>query len=86
MVQPIAAIDPGVMDNFNTDEIVRILADGNGVPQSILKDEKMKAQQREGRAQQENAQQMLNAAPQAADAALKVSQIAQSGQLPPVGA
>ena len=85
MVQPIAAIDPGVMDNFDTDEIVRILADTNGVPQKILKDEQSIAQVREGRQQQEQMAQLAQAAPQAADAALKVSQIAQSGQLPPQG-
>jgi len=80
MVQPIAAVDPSVMDNFNFDEITRVLADVNGVPQRILKDAESIANQRNSRAQQEQLQQVLNAAPQTADAALKVSQISQAAQ------
>ena len=80
MVQPIAAVDPSVMDNFNFDEITRVLADVNGVPQRILKDEESIANARNQRAQQQQMQQALEAAPQAADAALKVSQISQAAQ------
>jgi hypothetical protein len=80
MVQPIAAVDPSVMDNFNFDEITRVLADVNGVPQRILKDEESIADARNQRAQQQQMQQALEAAPQAADAALKVSQISQAAQ------
>ena len=80
MVQPIAAVDPSVMDNFDFDEITRVLADVNGVPQRILKSADNIDAQRQARAQQEQAQQLLAAAPQAADAALKVSQISQAAQ------
>ena len=83
MVQPIAAVDPGVMDNFNTDEITRTLADTNGAPQRILRGDDEIAAMREQRGQQEAMQAGLAGAPQAADAALKVAQIADMGQLPP---
>lgn len=83
MVQPIAAVDPGVMDNFNTDEITRILAETNGAPMAIMRSGDDVAQMRQGRQQQEQMQGALAATPVAADAALKVSQIAQSGQLSP---
>jgi len=80
MVQPIAAVDPSVMDNFDFDEITRVLSDVNGVPQRILKSPQDIEAQRQARAQQQQMQQMLDAAPQAADAALKVSQISQAAQ------
>lgn len=83
MVQPIAAIDPGVMDNFNTDEITRTLADTNGAPQRILRGEDEIAGMREQRGQQQAMQAGLAAAPQAADAALKVAQMSEMGQLGP---
>lgn len=80
MVQPIAAVDPSVMDNFDTDTITRTLADTNGAPQKILRRAKDIQEMREDRAQQQNMQAGLAAAPQAADAALKVAQIANMGQ------
>ena len=83
MVQPIAAVDPGVMDNFDTDEITRTLADTNGAPQRILRNQKDIDAKREQRGQQEALQQMVQSAPDAADAALKVAQIADMGQLGP---
>jgi len=83
MVQPIAAVDPGVMDNFDTDEITRILADTNGAPQKILRNKADIDAKRQQKGQQEAAQQMIQGAPQAADAALKVAQIADMGQLGP---
>jgi hypothetical protein len=83
MVQPIAAVDPGVMDNFDTDEITRILADTNGAPQKILRPIADVEAQRASRDQQVAMQSALAGAPQAADAALKVAQIADMGQIPP---
>jgi hypothetical protein len=83
MVQPIAAVDPTVMDNFNTDEITRTLADTNGAPQRIMRNENEISEMRGQRQQQQQVQFALDNAPQAADAALKVSQIAAAGQLPP---
>ena len=80
MVQPIAAVDPSVMDNFDFDEITRVLADVNGVPQRILKPAQEIEAARQGRSQQQELQSALAAAPQAADAALKISQISQAAQ------
>lgn len=80
MVQPIAAIDPSVMDNFDPDAITRVLADTNGVPMKILRNQDQVAEIREGRAQQEQMAQAAQMAPPAADAALKVAQIADMGQ------
>lgn len=83
MVQPIAAVDPGVMDNFDTDQIALILAETNGAPRAIMRSQDKVAEIRGGRQQQEQMQTAMAATPVAADAALKVSQIASAGQLPP---
>jgi hypothetical protein len=79
-VQAIAAVDPSVMDNFNTDEITRSLAEINGAPQRILRDEEEVAEMRGQRQQAETMQAGINSAPQLADAGLKVAQIAEMGQ------
>ena len=80
MVQPIAALDPSVMDNFDNDEIVRLLSETNGAPMKIMRRKKDIQATREQRAQQQNMQAALQAAPQTADAALKVAQISQMAQ------
>ncbi len=82
MVQPIAAVDPGVMDNFDTDEITRTLADTNGAPQRILRNQDQIQEIRGQRGQAAAAQSLVAGAPQAADAALKVAQISQLAQQP----
>ena len=79
-VQAIAAIDPSVMDNFDADQITRTLAEIHGAPQKILRDENEVAEMRGQRQQSEAIQSGLNAAPQLADAGLKVAQIADMGQ------
>ena len=79
-VQAIAAVDPSVMDNFNTDEITRSLAEINGAPQRIMRDENEVAEMRGQRQQAEMLQAGAAAAPQLADAGLKVAQIAEMGQ------
>jgi hypothetical protein len=83
MVQPIAAMDPSVMDNFDNDQIVRILAETNGTPMKIMKRKADIAAVRQARQQNEQMAAMVQGAPQAADAALKVSQIASAAQVPP---
>jgi len=83
MVQPIAAVDPTVMDNFNTDEITRTLADTNGAPQRIMRSEDEIAQMRQQRQQMQRLQTMVDNAGPVADAAQTVSEIAASGQIPP---
>jgi hypothetical protein len=83
MVQPIAAVDPTVMDNFDTDEITRTLADTNGAPQRIMRSEDEIAQMRQQRQQMQRLQTMVDNAGPVADAAQTVSEIAASGQIPP---
>ena len=83
MVQPIAAVDPGVMDNFDTDEITRTLADTNGVPQRILRSQEDIDAIRQQRDQQAQTQNLINNAGPAADAANTISEIAARGQIPP---
>ena len=80
-VQAIAAVDPSVMDNFDTDEITRSLAEINGAPQRILRDEEEVAEMRGQRQQAEMMQAGVASAPQLADAGLKVAQIAEMGQM-----
>ena len=77
MVQPIAAVDPGVMDNFDTDEITRTLADTNGAPQRIMRSEEEIAAMRDQRNQAQQMQTMVDNAGPAADAAATVAGIAQ---------
>ena len=75
MVQPIAAVDPGVMDNFDTDEITRILSDTNGAPKRIMRRVEEVQQRREARQQANSTQQMLDSAEPASSAALNVAKI-----------
>lgn len=79
-VQAIAAIDPTVMDNFDADEITRTLAEIHGAPAKILRDPNEVAELRGERQQAEQMQESIAAAPQLADAGLKVAQIAEMGQ------
>jgi hypothetical protein len=58
--------DLAVLDQFNSDVIYAELAEINAVPPSWMRDPKEVAQIREGRAQQQQMQQMLEAAPAAA--------------------
>lgn len=58
-IQPLAAADPGVFDNFDTDEITRTLADINGMPNRTLADPAVIEQTRQERAQQAQAQQAI---------------------------
>lgn len=62
-VTPLAQIDPGVLDVFDPDAIVRELADINGVPAKVLRSREMVAQMKAQQAQAAQAQQLLAAAP-----------------------
>jgi hypothetical protein len=82
-VVPLAQLDPNVMLRFNPDQIVKELAEINGVPAKILRsDEEVQAilaQQQ----QQIQAQQLLEAAPIAANSAKTLAETAVlSGQQP----
>ena len=68
------------MDNFDADEITRTLAEINGAPAKIMRGQDEVAEMRGQRQQAQLAQAGVNAAPQLADAGLKVAQIADMGQ------
>ena len=73
---PIGQIDPTVYDVFDTEQLPRELAEINGVPAKALLSPEAVAKKRESRQQAEAMQQMLAAAPVAADAANNLSQAA----------
>jgi hypothetical protein len=75
-LSPLAQVDPSVMDVFNPDEIGIGLADINGVPAKWLRSKEEIDALRQGRAQAQQAQQLVAAAPAAASA---VKDLAQAG-------
>lgn len=83
MIQPIAAIDPSVMDIFDADQIALILAETNGAPQRIIRSDEQLEEIRSQRNQQQGMQAMIDNAGPAADAALKAQEVAANAQLPP---
>jgi uncharacterized protein YheU (UPF0270 family) len=77
-VMPLAQFDPGVMDNLDTDFIVRDLADAYGMPAKGLRDPKAVAQVRQQRQQSQN---MLAAAQNAAPVAGAIKSMAETKQI-----
>ena len=73
-IMPMAQVDPGVLDNFDFDSIARELADINGVPEKILFTRDQVAAIKDQKAQAQQAQQLLQAAPVAASAAKDFAQ------------
>jgi hypothetical protein len=65
----LVGINPGILDNFNLDEMAKALADANGVPAKLENPPEMVAQIRADRAKQQQMAQMIEAAPQLAGAA-----------------
>lgn len=55
MINPFVAADQAVLDNFNGDKAVRVIAKGFGFPQEIIRDEADRNQIREDRAQAQQA-------------------------------
>lgn len=79
---PIAQIDPTVYQQFDTQEVARIVADVNGVPASALKSpEQMEQEQQQEQAQQALGQ-VLQAAPVAADTAKTLAEAQAASQQP----
>jgi len=68
-LSPMAQLDPGVFDVFDTDALPRELAEINGVPAKVLRSKEAVAQIKEQKRQAAEMQSMLAAAPVAADAA-----------------
>lgn len=73
-VAPLAQIDPTVMMVFDPIKIARELATINGVPEKVMRTEKEIAAMQDQRAQADQAQQLLAAAPVAASTAKDFAQ------------
>jgi hypothetical protein len=84
MVMPFAEADPSVMSIFNAEEIVRLSADINGAPATILKTPDEMAELRQQQAQQAQQQQMMAAVAQTAPAMKDMAQAqATQAAIPP---
>lgn len=88
---PLAEIDPTITDILDPEAAVRIMADVNGMPSKALRSPKRVQALREGRAEQQEMQSLLAAAPVAASTAKDLAsaqQIARQspGALPGIGA
>ena len=68
-LSPMAQLDPGVFDVFDTDALPRELAEINGVPAKVMRSKDAVSKIKEQKRQQAEMQSMLAAAPVAADAA-----------------
>jgi hypothetical protein len=71
---PLMEVDPSIMDNYNLDEYVKIQADANASPAKLMRSDDEKAALREARAQQQQIQQMVEAAPQVSSAVKDIAQ------------
>ena len=69
----VGQVKPDVWDNFDADAYAQFMADTNNVPNSILNSTKEVADIRAARAEAQQQQAMVQAAPQLADAAGKLS-------------
>lgn len=66
---PMAQVDPDIYRMFDTQAVARVVAEVNGVPAKVLKPKEQIAAEDEASAMQEQAAQMLEAAPIAAQTA-----------------
>jgi hypothetical protein len=66
---PLAEVDPTVIDVLDPEQAARIMADRNGMPSKALRSSKRVKAIREGRAEQQEMQSLLAAAPVAASTA-----------------
>ena len=74
MIAPLAQFDPGILDNFDGDKIVRDLPDATGIPRDWLRSQEQVAEMRQQKQQQQAQQQALMGMQQAADVAATVRQ------------
>lgn len=80
---PLAQVDPTVVDVLDPEQAARIMANVNGMPSKALRSEKRVQEIREGRAQQQQMQELLQAAPVAASTAKDLASAqAIAGQAP----
>lgn len=74
---PMAQIDPGVLDGLDMKAAARILAEVNGVPAEVLRSAEDQQALEEAKAQEAQAQQLLQAAPVAGKTALDMAKAQQ---------
>lgn len=74
---PLAQIDQTIMDVLDPEEAARIMADRNGMPSKALRSPKRVKAIREGRAQQQEMGELLQAAPVAAATAKTIAETQQ---------
>lgn len=80
---PWAKIDPTVMDTFDPEMAVRVLAEVNGMPSKAMRSPERVQEIREGRSEQQQMADLLAAAPVAADTAKTIAETqAIAGQTP----
>lgn len=72
---PWANFDPGVLDQFDPDEVAKAVHAGSGAPDAILRDKAAIDRLRQARGQQEQQQQQLEQVNQGAEAASKLSDV-----------
>jgi hypothetical protein len=70
-ITPFAQVDPAILNRFDPDQIMKDLADINGMPAKWTKSDDEMAAEQQMQQQQQMAAQMLEAAPIAADVAKK---------------
>jgi hypothetical protein len=78
-VLPLAEQDPSIMDTFDLDAAVREIADIQGVPAKILRDVEQVKEMREGRKQQQELAQAVEAAPALSSAAANLTKMQANG-------
>ncbi len=84
-ISPVAQIDPSILDRVDGDEALKVLADVNGVPSKVLRSDDEVAAIKQGRAQQEQAAQLLSAAQVAGSAAKDLAQAQATAGIPNAG-
>ena len=89
-VQPVVAVRPEVLDNFDMDEVVRGLGDAFGLPGRMMRDPRQVSAERQQRAaaaaEAEQHAQLAGAAKPMADAARGVRDLMQAEQMAGGGA
>jgi hypothetical protein len=73
-IAPLAQIDPSVMDTFNASAVARELAEINGVPAKVMRSKEEVEAMQENRANAQQAQALLQAAPVVSSSAKDLAQ------------
>jgi len=81
-VTPLAQIDPNVLKPYNLPKISRELAEINGIDPSLMYSDEELAQQQEAELQQQQAEQLLNAAPVVSQSAKNFAETQALAQAP----